>query len=463
MKRTFALFLSLPALGLSLAITLDAATLTPPKPADAFFDGFEPRPAPQPAGLVLRKGDRLAICGDSITEQKMYSRLMETYLTVCAPELEITARQYGWSGETASGFLGRMTNDCLRFQPTIATTCYGMNDHRYQPYTDEIGDGYRKKSTAIVESFKANGVRVIQGAPGCVGKMPSWVKSANGTVRDLNLNLSKLRNIGIDIAGQQGAGFADVFWPMFTAGFDAQRRYGTNFAIAGKDGVHPGWAGQVVMAYAFLKAMGLDGGIGTITVDGATRKATASRGHEVLSASAGAVEIRSSRFPFCATGPTNDDGSIRAAMTLIPFNQELNRFTLVMKNHNGGAKNYKVTWGTGSKTYSAAQLAAGVNLADDFAVNPFSEAFARVDQAVAAKQSYETRQIKTVFHGLGQYKAADAIKDPEVRRLWETRDANGKWNKDTLAAETEKVRAPLAQAIKDSFTPVTHTIRIEPQ
>jgi len=98
------------------------------------LEKFHPLDAPQPAKLLLKKGDRLAICGDSITEQKMYSRIMEDYLTVCVPELGITVRQYGWSGERAPGFLARMTNDCLRFHPTIATTCYGMNDHEYHAY-----------------------------------------------------------------------------------------------------------------------------------------------------------------------------------------------------------------------------------------------------------------------------------------------------------------------------------------
>ena len=66
------------------------AILIPPRPNDPYFAPFDPKPAPQPGGLVLQKGDRLAICGDSITEQKMYSRVIETYLTVCVPQLEIT-------------------------------------------------------------------------------------------------------------------------------------------------------------------------------------------------------------------------------------------------------------------------------------------------------------------------------------------------------------------------------------
>jgi len=336
-----------------------------------------------------------------------------------------------------------------------------MNDHGYRPYEEQIGVKYRSNSTAIIEAFKANGVRPIQGSPGCVGKVPGWVKSVNGTVRDLNLNLCKLRNIGIAIAEQEQVGFADVFWPMFTAGFEAQKRYATNYAIAGTDGVHPGWAGHGVMAYAFLKSFGLDGEIGTFTIDLKADRAELSAGHELLSCKNGEVQIRSSRYPFCAIGKTNRDDSIRSAMTLAPFNQELNRLTLKLKN--APAKNYKVTWGDESKIYSARQLAKGVNLADDFTVNPFSKAFAEVDKAVAYKQAYETKQIKSIFHGLGEYKSADAIKDNEVKRLYALRKEDGKWDKDQLASETEKTRAPLAQALKDSFVSVTHTIKIEAQ
>src|SRR2546421_6314220 len=157
-----------------------ALVLVSANAADSALDKFHPAPAPRPARGQIKAGDRLAICGDSITEQKMYSRLMEDYLTMCVPELNISVRQYGWGGERAPGFLARMTNDCLRFKPTIATTCYGMNDHEYRPYEERNGQTYREKSTAIGEAFKANGTRVVQGSPGCVGKMPSWVKSASG-------------------------------------------------------------------------------------------------------------------------------------------------------------------------------------------------------------------------------------------------------------------------------------------
>jgi hypothetical protein len=445
-----------------------AAALIPPKPADPYFEKLLPAPAPQPDGLLLKKGDRLAICGDSITEQKMYSRVMETYLTVCVPDLEITVRQYGWGGEVAPGFLRRMTNDCLRFKPTIATTCYGMNDHGYGPYRAEIGDRYRKYSTAIVQAFKAAGARVVQGSPGCVGtkNQPGW--DAAG-VETKNTNLCSLRNIGIEIAQAENVGFADVFWPMLNAGFEGRKRYGEKYNIAGGDGVHPGWAGSFSMAYSFLKSLGLDGNIGTITVNLGSGKATATTGHEVLAASQSSVEIKSTRYPFCAAGELDKDSSIRSAMTLLPFNQELNRLTLVAKG--GAAQSYKVTWGASSATYSAAQLAQGVNLAADFAVNPFSDAFKAVDKAVIAKQSYETKQIKQLFHDLpaGRFSIkenrcmpSENTKDGEVLKLFAA-CKDGKFNLDAIADETERTRAPLAAAIKTAFVPVTHTIKIEAQ
>jgi hypothetical protein len=119
----------------------------------------------------------------------------------------------------------------------------------------------------------------------------------------------------------------------------------------------------------------------------------------------------------------------------VPFNEDLNRLMLVVKNPS--APKYKVTWGGTTKSYSSQQLGKGVNLAADFEVNPFSDAFKKVDEAVAAKQNYETRQIKELFHG------------PE-----------GHADKEMTADLTEKVRSPLAQKIHESFVPVTHKLTI---
>src|SRR6266404_6209909 len=126
-----------------LCSAIPAQTIKESHADEALLEKYHPTRAHKTLGLILKKGDRLAICGDSITEQKMYSRIMEDYLTMCVPELQVEVRQYGWSCERAPGFLARMTNDCLRFKPTVATPCYGMNDHEYRPYEEKIGQVYR--------------------------------------------------------------------------------------------------------------------------------------------------------------------------------------------------------------------------------------------------------------------------------------------------------------------------------
>jgi len=422
-------------LSVGLSLLLCASVFVQPvaaKTNDSYFAQFHPLPAPKISGLILKPNDRLAICGDSITEQKMYSRIMETYLTVALPEFQISTQQYGWGGERAPGFLTRMTNDVLRFKPTIATTCYGMNDHEYRAYEQRIGDVYRSNQRAIVESFKNHGARVVLGSSGCVGSKVPWAKTNSEL---MNLNLCQLRNIDVEIAKKEKVRFADVFWPMLQIEFSAREKFGEDYHIAGKDGVHPGWAGHLVMAYAFLKSLGLDGEIGTFTINLKSNDADASKGHEVVSFKDGELKIKSSRYPFCAAGDPAKDDNIRSAMGLVPFNKDLNRLILVVKK--GKAEKYKVTWGDETKTYTAEQLGRGVNLADEFQINPFSEAFAKVDAAVAAKQAYETTQIKQAF------------RSPEAKA-----------DMEAIAVKTEKEREPLVAAIKAAFVPVAHTIKI---
>ena len=249
---------------------------------------------------------------------------------------------------------------------------------------------------------------------------------------------------------------------MYVAGFEGQKRFGTNFMIAGKDGVHPGLAGQTVMAYAFLKAMGLSGDLGTFTIDLRSAKAKASKGHTVISSGPGEFAFESTRFPFCATGPSDSDGSVRAAMNLIPFNQDLNRMTLIVRNAT--APKYSVTWGAEAKTFTREQLTQGINLAAEFAVNPFTTAFARVDNAVGKKQAYETIQIKSVFHLVlnGKIKSAAATSDAELKQLLGIRTADDKLDIEGVVQATEIKRGLLAKQIREAIAPVRHQVKIAP-
>ncbi len=350
--------------------------------------------------------------------------------------MEITCRQYGWSGEQAGGFLKRMKNDVLRFKPTIATTCYGINDFRYVPYDEVIAAEFRQNQTAVVDAFQQIGCRVVLGSTGIIDSVPDWVKTAKGTQQELNLALSRFRNIDVEIAKAEGVAFADLYRPMLLADHAAKKLHGPDFKVSGKDGVHPAMAGQIIMAYGFLKGMGVAGDLGMITYDETTGKATATDGHEVLTAENGTITLRSTRLPFCpGPGATDKNDSLRAGLALVPFDDELNRFTLRIASPQSAS--YTVTWGEQSRTYTTKELENGINLAKDFDNNPLVPAFKKIWDAVSKKQDYETRQIKTLVHG------------PE-----------GAADLEATFALTEKARAPLANAILAAKQATEHEITV---
>jgi hypothetical protein len=288
----------------------------------------------------------------------------------------------------------------------------------------------------MVGKFRAAGCEVLLGSPGIIDSVPQWVKTATGTQQDLNLALCQFRNIGVELAAAEGLRFADIYRPMLIADFEAKRAHGEGFKVAGKDGVHPGWAGQLVMAYAFLRGLGLDGELGTIVIDG--ERAEASGGHEVRSLADGRLTLLSKRLPFSpGAGDAGSDDSVRAGRALVPFDADLNRLILKLKAPQ--AAKYSIKWGAESREYSAEQLQAGVNLAADFIDHPLVEPFKKIWDAAARKQAYETRQMKELMHG------------PE-----------GGTDMEATVSLTERVHQKLVDALRSSVSPVEHVIEIRP-
>jgi lysophospholipase L1-like esterase len=395
------------------------------------------------AGQSLQPGDLVAVCGDSITEQRLYSVFMEDYLLMCQPAAQVQAMQFGWGGETSWGFRDRMANDVLVFKPSVATTCYGMNDGGYAALTADRSKQYREATETIIKSFRQAGVRfIVVGSPGVVDS-----NTFRRGAAVYNETLGQLRDIAHEVATQQGVTFADVHSPMLAAMEKAKAKYGTAYAVAGPDGVHPGANGHLIMAYAFLKALGCSGDIGTITLNATTGKATATEGHKVLKSSATSVEIESSRYPFCFSGEPNSPNGTTGIIEFFPFNEDLNRLRLVVQD--GPSGKVKVTWGSHSKIFSSEDLQKGINLAAEFLDNPFSEPngpFAKVEALIKAQQAYETPAIKTLLHSLPQ---------------WDKSLPESKTTLDRLREDLANKDVNLRKAARAAVVPVRHTIKIE--
>jgi lysophospholipase L1-like esterase len=388
----------------------------------------------------LQQGDYVAIAGDSITEQKQYSVFIEDYLLMCRPQADLKTVQLGWGGETSWGFLGKMPSQALKFDMTVATTCYGMNDGGYSPMNPDKAKKYRDAMTGVVRAFKKKGVRfIVVGSPGVVDS--NTFRNDPKMAEMYNKTLNEEREIAKDIAQKEGCAFADVYGAMWDAMVKAKEKYGAKYAVAGGDGVHPDKNGQLCMAYAFLKGLGVDGNIGTITVDLAANKADATDGHKVLGVKDGAVEVESSRYPFCFYGDPKSTSSTAGMIEFLPFNQDLNRYMLVVKG--AGSGDVKVTWGSASKTFKGAELEKGINLAAEFLENPFSGPFMAAEKVIRQQQDYETPLVKTLLNSMGDLK----------RMLPEEANA--------FAAKAMAHEKELQEASSAAVKPVTHTIKIE--
>jgi hypothetical protein len=202
------------------------------------------------------------------------------------------------------------------------------------------------------------------------------------------------------------------------------------------------------MAYAFLKALGIKGNIGTITIDYG-RNSSAMGGHRVLSYKDGRVEIESTRYPFCFFGDGKSPTSTRSILPFVPFNQELNRLMLVVKNlHSGSAK---ITWGNQSRHFSSDQLERGINLAAEFLDNPFCGSFKKLERKILVKQRFEKFTLRDTLRKLKNLE----------RNLELDKELDSALN--TLRRKLFKTHRQLLDDVHASVAPVKHVLMIQPQ
>ncbi len=397
----------------------------------------------------LRPNDVVAICGDSITRQSVYSCFLQTYLLACQPTRPIRTVQCGWGGMTAAGFVTRMENGAQTFSPTLATTCFGMNDGRYDHLSEEIAETYRKSLAEIIDRFRQAGTRqVIIGGPGCVDTFTFRNPKTKISAEEYNRTLGQLSEIARKVAEEKGVGFADVHGTLRPVMARAKAALDESYPVTGPtDGVHAGPNGHLAMAYAFLKAMGCQGDIAALSLDVASGKATVSEGHRIVRASRTELEVESIRYPFCFTrGGGSRRDSVTSILPFLPFNEDLNRFVFRVTGLKTASA--RVIWGTESKEFSAPQLEKGINLAAEFLENPFCDAFRQLDDAVTAHQQFEIFFIKEF---LGQNRPTIA------RAIPETMPALSR-----AGSSLREVDDRLADYTAGKVVPVTHLLRVEP-
>ncbi len=321
--------------------------------------------------FYLHNGDRVVFYGDSITDQRLYTVITETYVATRYPALDATFVHSGWGGDKVSGGGGgpidvRLSRDVLAYKPTVMTIMLGMNDGLYraesEPTDRAFFDGYRH----IVDSMRASdsGIRItaIQPSPyDDVTREPLFPGGYNQVL----ISFSKW--IG-NYAEQSGLHAADLNTPVVAMLRRAEELDPVEAQKIIPDRVHPGFAGHLIMAEALLKAWGARPLVSSVAIDAAAKPKLASAEHAAVSEISKEADLSWTEtedalpLPFAEWQKDRGKGPLPLVLRSSDVAAALNDEALKVSGLKNGVYTLKID-GESVGTFNDGELARGVNLA----------------------------------------------------------------------------------------------------
>jgi lysophospholipase L1-like esterase len=207
--------------------------------------------------LDLGEGDQLVFLGDSITHQCLYTQYVEDYFYTRFPQTRIKFHNAGVGGAKAWDALERFDRDVAAYKPKYVTVLLGMNDGTYKPYSEEVFGTYRRDMTTLIGRIRDAGAVPILMTPTMYDARAARLGSRKTPPETIELYNSVLAYFGTwlrDVAVESGYGFVDMHSLLNNLTL-ARRKDQPDFTMI-RDAVHPGPAGQAVMAYALLSDLG---------------------------------------------------------------------------------------------------------------------------------------------------------------------------------------------------------------
>src|SRR5579884_1804545 len=207
--------------------------------------------------FYLKNGDRVVFYGDSITDQRLYTVIAETYVVTRYPKLDVTFVHSGWGGDRVSGGGGgpvdvRLKRDVIAWRPTVMTIMLGMNDGNYTTETEEndrkFFDGYRSITDTIRAAVPAIRITAIRPSPyDDVTRPPTFP----GGYNEVMISFGKwIENFG----NENGLNVADLNTAVVRMLVRADAENHEQALKIIPDRIHPGFAGHLIMAEELLKS-----------------------------------------------------------------------------------------------------------------------------------------------------------------------------------------------------------------
>jgi lysophospholipase L1-like esterase len=228
--------------------------------------------AAQPSNFYLQNGDRVVFYGDSITEQRVYTGIIETYVALHYPDRAITFVDSGWGGDTVRGGGGgpvetRLQRDVVAYQPTVVTIMLGMNDGGYKAETEENDAKYFTGYRHIVDSLKQQvpNVRIVAIEPSPYDDITRPPAVPDGSY--YNEVLSSFSKWLAGYAAQSGMQLVDMNKPMQAMLVNANTLDPEGAKQILPDHIHPSLAGHLFMATQILKEWGAQPVVSAVSLD----------------------------------------------------------------------------------------------------------------------------------------------------------------------------------------------------
>jgi lysophospholipase L1-like esterase len=330
--------------------------------------GWAEEQKPAPALQPFPDKTIYAAVGDSITHGGYYIHFINFFYATRFPHQKLTMFDCGFNGESAYQFLKRYPFDVAALHPNVVSVMYGMNDGGIAFYAPDAKfseplpvlkaraiEGYEKNIRLVIRRLLDDKIQVILITPSC------YDETATGTFRNspgYNATLAEIAGRARKVAQEMGVPLVDVYTPLQRINEEKQKE-NPAATIVGMDRVHPGPMGHLVMTYQFLKAQNVPGDVARFSING-TNGAVGS----VVNCKIDDVKVANGGLTFRYSAeaiPFAVQHWYEGALKLMPYAEELNREIFQVSGLAAG--NYELRLdGTPIRTWSAQELAAGVNV-----------------------------------------------------------------------------------------------------
>jgi lysophospholipase L1-like esterase len=324
----------------------------------------------------FKRGDRVTMVGNSITDGGHYHSYIWLYYMTRFPYDELRIYNCGVGGDAAADIYKRLDGDVFAKNPTVLTLTFGMNDSGYYEYNGKDPEKFAdKKVSESNENYKLIEKR-LESLPDTrivmIGTSPydQTVKMKDNTAfRKKNDAICRIIDFQKQSAINHKWEFLDFNAPMVAINAEKQKTDST-FTLCGSDRIHPDNDGHMVMAYLFLRAQGFAGKeVADININARKASIIHAGNCEISKLSANKREISfdylANALPYPLDTIAHGWGFKKAQAEVVksvPFMEEMNKEMLTISGLNG---NYELTIDKEViGTFSGSQLAKGINLAE---------------------------------------------------------------------------------------------------